>query len=262
MSLNTRVISLSGVDGTGKSTLLQIIQDRLTKDFRVLSIPTPQYYLNPELPYAEMSLPLENMGKYADQIANPGLKANISFVQMSLQGRIIEQFINKGFDFILCERNALIDILAYAQFYLPLLKIESASHSDTRLEGDLVNPEVDRYVQSLFPQEVSISNLHQALLSLFDKDQIETIKNISQLLHSRAPELYIQLTANAETLKNRIALKKSEYKEAHEGIDSLLTLQETLGQISQQLCPNNQIKIATDSKNIEQIADEIMSLLF
>ncbi len=125
MKNNIKTIAVTGIDGSGKSTLTKRVYDMFSKssDNDVIVMNCPGYHNTPNAPLSDLSLQLDAFTKAADMLGSFELKAISLFFQISLFGNV-EKFLRETFQpsVLLNERHAIVDCLSYGNFYQKLLQ--------------------------------------------------------------------------------------------------------------------------------------------
>jgi len=219
-----KTLSICGVDGTGKTTLLR----------RVTAYPalrSPQFHECPRpLACAAESRALEDLGTWADAQGDVRTKACALFLAMTLSGPAERELARaEGSDRLVRERDPIVDSLVYSGFYLKLLR----SGWDPSVVPEKFRPALE--------SRCRVIGSEPAALAAFIRDAF------TGELPSLPARLYrwfgcfpsseiVLLKASPETLSVRMAEKARERgsgtREAHEGLQTLLQLQAGLAQVA------------------------------
>ena len=123
MKPTIKIVSVCGVDGTGKTTLIKILAQ---KGF--LTLRSPQIHESGDFTESTLSRALEELSQLADQEKDLVTKACALFLAMSLQPaaerELIEkhQVSNMTQSSLFRERDPILDLVVYGPLYLKILK--------------------------------------------------------------------------------------------------------------------------------------------
>ncbi len=222
------LISITGIDGSGKSTLTQKLEE--LDNIKVLRV--PQYHETPNSPFQRESFLLEEIGKLGDKIQNPILKANASYLAFCLYGDVVHELLKPN-KIVLTERFPVLDALSFAKFYLQFLE---AGCDETSLENlvreNYSNEDleiVQKYILSKnFPEGTTLFNLHRYIVPSLKKPFEDLVNFLANEFNTPFPEKLVQLRINKGELEKRFESRQKEVNEAHEQIDILLMMQSAL----------------------------------
>ncbi len=119
----TRRVAVVGIDGSGKSTLVE----RLRREYDstpalLVGIHCPDFHETPGAPLSELSRHLHRMSVLADELGDHDLKLLALYLRMTLYGPIEGHFIEKfAPEFLLSDRHPVVDSLVYMPLYFRLL---------------------------------------------------------------------------------------------------------------------------------------------
>lgn len=231
--------SVCGVDGTGKTTLFKESHMALSK--KILPLFSPQYHLNPGVSAQtkELSQIFDKMGHTGDKLGWSSLKAISLFLSMSLTGRVLKELSSESI--FLLERDPLLDVLAYAQFYIPEMKQYLGNQS---LDfGAFLQPvevlAIREYLVDLFARidfdEDSI--LEEFIFSVFSGSVSDVSKKLMKVFDVPAPQGVLILSISEELLSERLESKfnSQRSKELHESIPLLLQFQQAYQDLAAEL---------------------------
>lgn len=119
-------VSITGIDGSGKSTVSQGVSHELGRDFRLAKVSRPTYSVvegEKQFHFQEMIRKIDQLHAIADRAKNKPLSVTANAVNVILQGRVIEPTVIDRVrpDLVLGTRDLLIDPSVYAIFYSPIL---------------------------------------------------------------------------------------------------------------------------------------------
>lgn len=231
-------ISIAGVDGSGKTTLITSLRDEYHE--RILY--SPQTYKESTLPLYELSLAIDKIGKWADQNKVPVLKGISLFLGMTLY-KEITTFIEKKEKpkRLIVERHPIIDTMAYAKFFLPMLNKDMPKNQIDQGLNQVLNEHelnlVDAHIKSLTSNQYSLANLNYFIFNLLNHDRVTVFNNLKNFYQLNPPDLYLILKMNSEVVASRFQGRESVG--AHENAKILMVLQ------------NEMIEICEFVKNID-----------
>src|SRR3954464_6468825 len=92
----TRRISITGIDGSGKTTVIRALRERFAeRPASVQAFRAPQYHENPRVPHARLSADIEEMSVLADRLGDPLLKATALLLSVTLYGDVERWFVKE-----------------------------------------------------------------------------------------------------------------------------------------------------------------------
>ena len=125
-----KTVSILGIDGSGKTTVAKAFAENqfwpLASGFIC-----PDYHLSSFAPFNLLSRDVARISVYADETSNFQLKLLALYLKMSLF-RPVQNFFATTFspNFLISERNPLIDVLVYGKFYSKLMGTKMSSQKD------------------------------------------------------------------------------------------------------------------------------------
>ena len=114
-----KVIILTGLDGSGKTTFLERIKEHSNPALcKIINLPhIDTEVLKQYTDLYETALFVNSLNRDADILKLPQLKAVALFASMILYREIFNLIKQEGVKTIFCERHPLIDPGIYARFY-------------------------------------------------------------------------------------------------------------------------------------------------
>jgi thymidylate kinase len=229
-------ISVTGVDGTGKTTLVRALQREFARaPDLVRAFRAPQYHEDPDAPFARLSARLDELGAHADRLGDPLLKTSALFLSMTLYGDVEEHYARAYRPgFLFSERQALADSLAYSRFYKGLL---TGPVRREALAGQDVAP-VEEWIEVLrgrLPERtrgLTLEGLPLFIRELFELGPEPLVESLRALYHCELPDAVILLKVSPKRLMERMAEKARGgiQREMHERQHVLEALQGALEQ--------------------------------
>lgn len=220
-----KLFCITGVDGTGKSTLLKYFKKNQTDTDHFKFFNLPQYHLGQsQILYASEVELLEEIGKLSDLHRLPLVKASVTYIQYCMFGKMLKQLPQKS-KFIILERFPLIDLLVFSKFYLSLI--------EKNLDFDVRNYLLENYsgdkleLISKIHQEFDLYNIHKKLVKIFKLDREQVIEKLKLELGEYDLAALYHLNASKDLLEQRLSLN-TNIKEAHENISTLWMMQNAL----------------------------------
>ena len=259
------MILITGLDGSGKSTILNRLETDLENQISVLRVPTieAEKFKDNTLLYRQCVC-INTLGERADKEGIPSLKIVAMFGAMLLFNEMHSELKKKG-TIILCERHPLIDTTVYAKVYL---KVMHPKHLDLHLgkEIEIKLSEEMKGILDLIKEPINRSDkgiLYDVLGFLFDwfsvkenhsKEQLNTLFNIE------LPSFIYFLDAPSHILIQRLSKRGlSEYHETEKLLGMMRP--EYLHMFSEQETSYKLINTSHLSK-LDGILEELKSKLY
>ncbi|TXB61424.1 AAA family ATPase [Phaeodactylibacter luteus] len=231
-----KTIVITGLDGTGKSTVLQALKAQAPGAARAI-VHAPEMDLEPlhKQPDVFRAARLVNQLNHdADRLAFPQLKAVALFAAMLLFEKLLQPVRERQGPAALCERHPLIDTSVYAQFYANKLSPDAVSARNTEpLERG--NEAEWAYLLSLLPQdwaapqnEGPVRVFMRFIYDRFHLQQRHQLSGLIGLFKLPLPDKVFFLQAPAKVLFAR--LQQRGVLEAHESLAALSMLEKAYQQ--------------------------------
>jgi len=255
-------IVITGLDGSGKSTILQALLEKKNTEFEILFIPHFNLQsITDSMKIYKVASFINTLSYTSDKIKEPHLKAIALLSSMLLFHKIIELKKNT-FHTIYCERHPLIDAAMYAQFYAHKMNTPIANQLYIK-EIEATYKEELSYLLQLVPKEYVcknsglIENLKQFIYTWFHRESKTSIKELSQLFKVELPHKIYYLQAQPHVLFDRIKGRKE--LEPHENIEVFEFLDKTYMELFKRL---HQIDIeiidANMFENLDSFKEKIL----
>ena len=240
--MKTKQIAITGVDGTGKTTLIRMLSAKYANDPLLVQVfRCPQYHEFQDAPFAELSQTLETLSALGDEWNDPSFKISALFVAISLYGSV-QDFYERTYrpKFLFTERQPVVDTFAYTVFYKKLL---TAPLSRSVLEPKLIAAvgqakmdSIHRWMKVLETRslptshEINFWNLPKIIFDLVDQKPEKMFTDLKRVYQNRLPDLLIVLQVDAEDLEKRQLERTSDKKvrEMHEKKPILTLLNQQL----------------------------------
>ncbi len=216
-----KVILITGLDGSGKSTILERIAEQKKLDnVNTLLLPhidLTQLVQGSEL-YQTASF-VNNLSHEADVRKVPQLKAVALFASMLLFKELLAL---SNSELVFCERHPLIDSRIYARFYAQKLKPGSVSKEVSDNVDQLFHNELN-YLLDLLPgnfHDKTVSPVKRFMQFIYEWFFIKNktrLSDLKELFKVDLPDKIFYLDAKPEILFHRI--KNRKVHEAHESVE-------------------------------------------
>jgi thymidylate kinase len=286
--MNTRRIAITGTDGTGKTTVIRLLDERFKQQPGFLkAFRAPQYHEDLDAPFGRLSAAIDALSVLGDRLGDPLLKTTALFLSMTLYGDVEACLMNSFRPrFLVAERQCLADSLTYSRFYLPYLK---GPLDRTRLEAPMLET-----LQTVEPDawkrlEAWLGVVHSRILSfdglvekypsfwdlplligeLFSLPPNNLMGALQALYHAEFPDQIILLKINPDAQAERLAQKSGQApQELHEQKHVLAMFQKGLEETCDQLklvAPNLvitpiEVSLQTPLQTVESVLEAIQGV--
>ncbi len=247
MTPSPRKIAVVGIDGCGKSTVIRrFLELSPLEPNEAQVINCPLYYTTPNSPLASLSRQMDAFSQAADRLGSFELKAAALYLQMTLYGPV-ESFFLETFQprFLLSERHALVDSLAYGPFYGTLVQKElSSSEWEAPLKKELNKSAEQTFeaIQKWHFQEhlkgrgtASFWNTPQDVRRIFEQPFDQTISLLAERYRTTLPDVVLLLDLPGEVARERVEKRDPQTRELHETESMLTALRNSYHQVIRKL---------------------------
>lgn len=215
-------ITLLGIDGIGKSTILRQLMSDKECDFDFIA--SPSFHEAQALDFDELSIALEKVSANADKANSFELKSLAMYLQVSLFGNI-ESKLSSSKDLI-SFRHPVIDSMVYSDFYIKYISNElDQMQIDSLFEGvegaDLVKKHITQQLSRVGISESEIGRVPIMLKGIFSLPIKERISTLEHHFATKLPVAAIFLDLPIDIAMKRLSGRGDKGKELHETKDSL-----------------------------------------
>jgi len=215
-----KTILITGIDGTGKSTLLNLIENSsLGANSAFLRLPQIELKnLQKHTILYNTACFVNELGIYADKNKSVALKAIALFSAMLLF-KDLQAVEEKNYpSIVFCERHPLIDTVVYAEFYAEKLAQKPQKEALNENFSTKYFAEIEYLLQKLpvgyVNEKNSFFTFIQFIIVWFFQEKKTDFPSLEKLFGVTVPDKIFYLTASAEILYKRV--NNRELKEAHE----------------------------------------------
>lgn len=256
-------ISIAGIDGSGKTTLVTSLKE-LHQETILFS---PQTYKDQSLPLYDLSLAIDKIGKWADLNQVPVLKGISLFLGMTLYREVVSFIENERQPKrLIVERHPLIDTMAYAKFFLPMLNKEMPK--DKILDGlnkfisqaDLKF--VNQHIKKIASIDFHLLNFNYFIFDLLNAPREVVMNNLKNFYQLNFPDMYIILQLSPKTIPLRFTNR--EIVGAHENVKVLTILQDEMIEVCKFITSMHQpfrFELINADKDAPQVLTEVLEIL-
>lgn len=249
------VISLCGVDGMGKTTLIQYLKKDGYPTLR-----TPQVHESGEFKVSALSVGLEKLSQYYDMKGDRIGKACVLFLAMGLQPKAELEL--GTVPLLFRERDPILDLLVYSPIYLNLLKPDV----------EFIPPIEESAVRGAFELQMDLLKINDykklpgALLQFFSLPPTEWIARIELEWQITKPAWVFLLKGNEVLIDKRLKAKHvAATSEFHEQTPILLHLQSELEKVGKAISEKYRFRFqvieVSDEETIESLARSVVGYL-
>ncbi|HEU4728918.1 MAG TPA: hypothetical protein VFT22_13535 [Kofleriaceae bacterium] len=117
-----RSVTLVGIDGSGKSAVVDAVGRALSTRSRVATLRFPALHEARDVPLGDLALDLRELSRIGDELGSGGVKATALYLLATLFGPV-QSFVAAALRprLLLLERHAVIDVMAYSPLYAKLI---------------------------------------------------------------------------------------------------------------------------------------------
>lgn len=243
---------ITGVDGSGKSTLFEKLQKLNFSTVRVLLIPQINEKEISDKKLKEIAHLINLLGNDEHTSKKPHFKALNLFASMMLFSDLCNAYKNENCSLLFCERHPLIDAPIYSKFYGPL------TNPDTILRSDLdylnINySKIFEFIIKKIPKNYLIEKKSLAeqildfIYTYFSDKSVNTDNFYENLFNTNYPNKIYFLEGTATIFYERILQRK--YTEAHEKIEILNLFIKAYNDLFSNLKKSTVVRIHADDFN-------------
>lgn len=241
MKESIRTIAVTGIDGSGKSTLTKRVYDMFnnTSGNDVIVMNCPGYHNTPNAPLSELSLQLDAFTKTADMLGSFEMKAISLFFQISLFGNV-EKFLKETFQpsVLLNERHAIVDCLSYGNFYQKLLqkpldreKLEAPLRDALEAYKPGTYNDILNWTSILSKRTGNDftlwENIDKHILQTFELEGKALVGNLEVQFQTTLPDVILLLDVSGDMANSRVDNRgEEETRELHEQAHMLEALRQ------------------------------------
>lgn len=255
-------ISIAGIDGSGKTTLVSSLKDEHHESVLFL----PQTYKDSTLPLYELSKAIDEIGKWADLNNYPAMKGISLFLGMTLYQPIVDYIEKKkNPQRLVVERHPIIDTIAYSKFFQPMLNVDLPEEKIyLGLKGSISNNQlnlVQNHIKNILGNYTLIT-INYFIFDLLNDSPEKVFNNLKTFYQINPPDLHILLTLTKEAIPQRLSDRK--VVSAHENMKILTMLQQemiTACEFIKKNSVNFDYKVIDARKSVSQVKLEILDIL-
>lgn len=212
-----KTILITGIDGSGKSTVLSKIKEKYAKRAGVILLPHADSRSVSDPRTAAVLRFINALSHKADQTAVPQLKAVALMSAMLIYRKIAEEKV--GFELLFCERHPLLDTPVYAGFYAAKLQPALFPPAVYQPVDEQYAPAIADVV-SLLPdglpaaEQPSVRHIAAFIYNTFFVQKKTDTASLQRIFATPLPDAVYFLKARPDVLFERV--RKRKLLEAHE----------------------------------------------
>lgn len=261
-------VSLTGVDGSGKTTIIRRIRQRQDSAGGFYAFRAPQFHEDPSLPHSDLSRAIDDLSVAADLSGNVTVKSLALFLSMTLYGDVENHILQARRPSVLIgERQCFLDALAYARFYQPMLATAAARPAGP---APKLHPLITEWLSVVAARDPSLAldvkDMTGYLLRVFAGEPAAIVGRLMKLFRASVPDRIIILRTTPEDLATRLSEKRAgTAAELHEKAETLQGLDHALLQTApllKYLKPSLRIEeLITTERSIDESVDAVLGLV-
>jgi thymidylate kinase len=229
-------LAVVGVDGSGKTSLVARLRERVGVEGDLVTVHAPAFHEHPNAPFQLLSRQLQAVSLAADELALVELKAAMLYLQMTLYGAV-ERCMVDTFDprVVVSDRHAVVDTLAYGALYRGLI--------GAALDGERLAPVLrERLAVAGAPLALDWAlsyhervsrrlgsgsdfwELPHEVAAIFEGEPAQVIAEFVRRYESRPPDAVVVLAIEPAEALARSSRRTAASSEMHENVVALTKL--------------------------------------
>ena len=259
-------VSLTGVDGSGKTTIIRRLRERQADFPGVAAFQAPQFHEDPLLPRADLSKAIDDLSVAADLSGDVSLKSLALFLSMTMYGDMERHILETRRPSVLIgERQCVLDALTYARFYLPLLSSGAAPS-----RGGALHPLIMEWLGTVAARAPEVGfdakDLTGSLVRVFTAEPAVLVPRLLKLFAAELPDHIVILGTSPQDLAARLVEKRgSTNAELHETAETLQGLAHALQKTApllQLMKPGLRVHgVSTQGRTADESVDDVLRTL-
>lgn len=230
-------IAVVGIDGSGKSSVVERLRARLGVEGAVVTLSAPLYHQTPNAPLRLLSQQMQAVSVAADRLGLVELKGAILYLQMTLYG-VVERCLVDAFHprCIVSDRHALVDTLAYGPLYRGMFRRDVDGERWGALVRDRLKHESPHALDAamrwhetatrLSGRDVDFWDLAGDVGSMFDGSTEAVVAELARRCSTQLPDVVVWLDVDPVEALRRARERPRPGSELHEGAAALAHLRE------------------------------------
>ncbi len=249
-----RRISILGIDGSGKTAVLEALRQKLGGSQAIRFMRCPDYHLGDQTDFSRLSLRLKALSSCADLVGDRELKFGSLFLKMRLFGDVERSLAHPGVRTLVQERHAIVDGLVYTALYLERPSAPSKQAVD-RLEYLMneIEPKAWESIRS-WSGELQLGEIATYCRCLLSQGQALMQAALSRDFKTTLPDEVFFLDVSPREALSRISLRGAS-RELHETEIFLGALRKRYDEVLASLPQAVRVhRLPVDTMSIEDIA--------
>ena len=269
-------LALVGIDGSGKTSVVARLRQRIGGDGEVATIHAPIFHEGPNAPLQLLSRQMHAVSLAADALGSRELKGAMLYLQMTLYG-VVERSVVDAFDprCIVSDRHALVDTLAYGPLYSAMLgAVLDGEHWDPLLREHLADAPPhsldatiawhERLARRL-GQTTTFWELPHEVGSVFERPPAEVLAEFARRYATELPDAVVLLDVEPAEALRRSATRTRSSSELHESQGLLERLRAIYAGALEALerdCPQVSVhRLDVTALTLDETLDAVLGLL-
>ena len=227
----TATLAVVGVDGSGKSTAVAHLRDRLGAGSGLATLHCPRYHDMADAPLAQLSRDLDALSVAADGLALRHVKAAALYLQMTLYGPVVRRLTRTlGPRCLVSDRHPIVDTLAYGPLYTRMLTGERPAAACDALRARLARrrpgafERVQAWHRRVTGHDQPLADLACDVARIFAAPVGQVLDELGRRYRTRAPDVVVLLDVDPTVASTRLAGRGGRGSELHERVEALTTL--------------------------------------
>jgi hypothetical protein len=272
-----RRVTIVGIDGSGKSALLQRVRERAASlPQRLVAFNCPRFHDTPNAPLAQLSSQLKAFSDVADELGSFELKLAALYLRMTLYGPV-ERFLLDTLapTLLVSERHPLVDTLVYLPLYRRRVAAPLVASSVERLLRERLDARSSGAYRAVrawhelenvrLGRDTDFWALGVEVVEAFGDSPERVVADFGVRYRTTLPDVVVLLETDVDEAARRSRGRAGHRVELHEEERALAVLRDTydvvLGQLPGLRPAIDVHRIANVGRSIDDTMEELLAVV-